>query len=61
MVGVLLSIIIVVLMVALTLWAIGYLAQGQIPTTPYRAIVVLVIAVGVAALIYAVQHPFLRF
>lgn len=60
MIGVLVSIVVIVLLVALAIWAVGFLAQGNIPTTPYRAIVVLLVLVGLIAIIYSLKHPFIN-
>lgn len=60
MVSIFLTVIIVVVLTALTLWAISYMAQGRIPETPYRAIVVFVVAIAVAAIIYGYKHPIIN-
>lgn len=60
MIGTILSILIIVALCVLVLWAINYMAGGAIPGTPKRVLVVVIILLAVVAAFYSIQHPFLR-
>ncbi len=60
MIGALLSIVIIILLCVLVIWALNYVAGGVLPETPKRVIIVVIVLIGVIAAIYSIQHPFLR-
>lgn len=57
MLGFMVSVLLIVLLTVLILWCINYLAQGTIPETPRRVIVVLVVLVAIVAVIYSFRSP----